>query len=299
MSIIPIFRPPIMLVTAIKYSSNGTVLWTTQPPFGGMGLPFVKDGKVDGVGNLYVVYNMINNTPFDTLAFASAGGVLWGAGNPTGDTFSLVNALALDSSNSVFVTGRNSYYYPNSSYGTYKIATNGAYVLTNNCPNVPTTTNVATAITVDRWNNAYVTGYSQGTNSGMDIVTIKYYNNGNQIWLERYNGPGNDDDEANAIALDGSGNVYVTGFEAVPGGGTEMVLIKYSPVNPGVRKQTNGSMQLHATGLPGQTFDFQASTNFLSWLDLGTTNADTNGCVLFTDTNAPFFPYRFYLTTPE
>jgi hypothetical protein len=34
-------------------------------------------------------------------------------------------------------------------------------------------------------------------------------------------------------------------------------------------------------------------------VDLGTTNADTNGNVQFLDTNAPLFNQRFYLTLPQ
>ena len=203
----------------------------------------------------------------------------------------MAHALALDSSGEAFVTGYDGHYSPNTPYpiGTYKIGTNGAYLWTNLYYSVQVANSVGMAIAVDQANSVYVTGYSPGTNTGNDIVTIKYDNNGNQIWLQRYNGPGNGDDEGNAIAVDANGNVYVSGYETTAAGGTEFVTIKYAPT-ASIQKQTNGAFLLQEQGEPGEAFDFQASSNLQTWLDLGATNADTN---------APLFDYRFYLTLPQ
>ena len=55
---------------------------------------------------------------------------------------------------------------------------------------------------------SYVTGCSKG-----DYTTIKYDNDGNQIWVARFGSVR--DDNATDIALDTSGNVYVTGAMAI------------------------------------------------------------------------------------
>jgi uncharacterized delta-60 repeat protein len=80
-------------------------------------------------------------------------------------------------------------------------------------------TDVATSIAVDAQGNVYTTGYSTGNSSGHDYATIKYNSAGIQQWAARYNGPGNALDDALDIAVDGSGNVYVTGKSAA--GATE------------------------------------------------------------------------------
>lgn len=58
-------------------------------------------------------------------------------------------------------------------------------------------------------------------------ATLKYDANGNAIWAARYDGPGNGPDYAGAIAVDQSGNVYVTGGSTGTGGSLDYTTIKY------------------------------------------------------------------------
>lgn len=69
------------------------------------------------------------------------------------------------------------------------------------------------SITVDATGNVYVTGYG-GSGTAIDFVTIKYTASGDTVWVRTYTflGEASSDDKAVALAVDGSGNVYVTGF---------------------------------------------------------------------------------------
>ena len=75
--------------------------------------------------------------------------------------------------------------------------------------------------------NLYVTGRSEGLATGDDYVTISYDSNGGELWVARYNGPGNDTDQARAITIDVSGNVIVTGGSIGAGTGYDYATVAY------------------------------------------------------------------------
>lgn len=70
----------------------------------------------------------------------------------------------------------------------------------------------AAGIVRDSAGYVYVTGFTAGSTSGHDFLTIKYNPAGETVWTRRHSGAGAADDEAGAVAYDPRGYVVVTGF---------------------------------------------------------------------------------------
>jgi DNA-binding beta-propeller fold protein YncE len=75
----------------------------------------------------------------------------------------------------------------------------------------------------------FVTGASNGVSS-YDYATVAYdTQTGTQLWVDRYNGPGNGDDEASSVAVSGDGTkVYVTGGSDGRFTGSDYATLAYS-----------------------------------------------------------------------
>lgn len=107
----------------------------------------------------------------------------------------------------------------------------------------------ARSIVVDNAGNSYVTGSAFAPNGTLDIVTIKYSAAGQQLWLQSYNGTGNDNDEGYKIVMSDSGNVYVVGYSKTASGMQDVTTIKYN--SAGVQQWVstyNGSFNNYDVG---------------------------------------------------
>jgi DNA-binding beta-propeller fold protein YncE len=158
------------------------------------------------------------DTDYATLAYeASTGATVWtrrydGPGN-SGDRGNAV-AVSHDGTR-LYVTGSSIGSTSAEDYATiaYDASTGGKiWVKRYDGPGNSSDHGNAVAVNADG-TKVYVTGYSTGPTSGKDYTTIAYdASNGAKIWVKRYNGPGNGDDQAYSIAVDGGGAmVYVTG----------------------------------------------------------------------------------------
>ena len=81
----------------------------------------------------------------------------------------------------------------------------------------------------DRTGNVYVTGFAGGVGSdNSDNILLKYESGGNLLWQKAWSGGVND--YSFSVAVDGSGDVYVTGSTQLSGSvDSSVVLLKYNP----------------------------------------------------------------------
>ncbi len=200
----------------IKYSSAGTLLWARRYGVLSNGDDQAKALAVDAEGNVYVT-GMSPATAGDwdyaTIKYSSAGTPLWtNRYSKPGYLDDRAFAIAVDPSSNVVVTGSSS---------TIKYTSAGVPLWTN------LTADGALALAIDRNGNIFVTGDSMGSGTSLDYITTAYSSAGVPLWTNRYNGPGNGWDSPAALAIDASGNVYITGVSAGDGSGSDFATIKY------------------------------------------------------------------------
>jgi uncharacterized delta-60 repeat protein len=187
----------------------------------------------DEVGNVYVTGESraaTDGQDWVTIKYLPSGDTAWTRrANGWGNADDIANAIAVDRSGNVIVTGMTTNTGSNVNIATIKYAPDGSLVYVKEYDGPAQGSDIASAVVTDAAGNAYVTGVSAGAGTGNDWVTIKYLPAGDTAWVRRANGWGNGDDEAYDVAVDRSGNVIVTGYTTSTSANLNCGTVKYRP----------------------------------------------------------------------
>jgi hypothetical protein len=289
----------------IKYDASGIQKWVRRYNAPGGGDDAALAIAVDGNGSVYITgwsNGGSSGDDYATIKYDTNGTQKWvrrynGAGNRNDSA----TAMTVDKAGNVYVTGQSNGAGSDYDYATIKYDTNGVQKWVRRYSGPGSGWNYATGIAVDSIGNVYVTGRSQGGSSSDDYATIKYDTNGVKKWVRTYNGPGNGHDCASAIAVDGTGNVYVTGSATGTGRTADYATIKYNTngVQKWVRRYNgpgNGWDQTPSIAVDSSesVYVTGGSGGVGSWYDYATIKYDTkvsrNGYVDTTDRGTGLTP---------
>ena len=192
----------------LKYYPNGDTAWVRRYNGPDSGCDIGSDITVDSYGNVYVAGRSENiGSAYDylTIKYYSNGDTAWVRTHSSApNDYDQSAALAVDHFGNTYVTGTS---------GTVKYDTDGNLLWVKTFAGVD--------IALDTFDNAYIAGGSP------DYVTICYRPNGDTAWVRTYDGPIQGIDNPQAIAVDYSGNVYVTGGSSGNGTHQDYATVKY------------------------------------------------------------------------
>jgi len=217
-------------MVTIKYDSEGVAQWTSR--YNG---PDNKNDRgaalaVDLLGNVYVTGESEGKTSGSdllTVKYGPVGNQLWAAtynGPADGDDRGV--ALALDRAGFVYVTGRSPGVGTGTNIATLKYSPEGNRLWAVRYTGPANLGDVPSGLQVDD-RGVYVAGSTWYPGGLTDYLTLKYTRTGQFEWAALYNGTGNGGDQATALALDQSGNVFVTGSSQGIGSGSDYTTLKY------------------------------------------------------------------------
>jgi hypothetical protein len=244
-----------------KFDTDGNEVWMTQ--IGTILWDAGHSVAVDASGNAYISgatgYNLggVNSNPGKSDAFLSKfdsdGNGIWTTQigtSPYDDSY----GVAVDASGNSYITGYTEGDLAEPNAGIWdvfvsKFDSDGSEVWTTQIGT--SEWDSGRSISVDIFGNAYITGFTRGDIGGpnagdIDAFLIKFDSGGNELWSTQLGT--STYDTSSGIAMDTSGNVYISGttdgdLGGPSAGGYDAFLVKYEVPEP-------ATLVLMAGGLP-------------------------------------------------
>lgn len=221
----------------LKYSPDGDLIWART--WGG---PYDDKGHavaVDNVGDVYVaghssIISGVNTHDVLILKYDSSGELIWQETWDGGD-WDFAYAIAVEDDGDVFIAGETREDPWTSDALLLKYDSSGTLLWKRAWGGSAAGNAVFYDIAVDEGGNIHAAGYIWSFAPGgmTDVLVVKFDVNGNPVWGKTWGGSDEGiEDLGAAIALDGSGNVYVAGMtrkdsQPVGAGQEYVLLLKY------------------------------------------------------------------------
>jgi uncharacterized delta-60 repeat protein len=253
----------------VKYDTNGNEEWVAI-----YDSPVEKDDQANGITvteNSIWVMGLSEKGPSDydysVIKYDYSGNeqIIVNYNGP-GSSVDQTTKLAFSESGYLYAIGSSLTAATNKDFLTVKYDLDGNIIWSTNYNGPADGVDELYDIVIDNMGNIIVTGISAGLGSGKDIATIKYDADGNEIWLARYNGAGNDLDSPSNIGVDALGNIYIMGNCTNISGNSDYIAIKYS-----------------ATGEEQWVATYDGPVGGVDYGNAGT--VDDSGCVYITGTS--------------
>jgi uncharacterized delta-60 repeat protein len=191
----------------ISLDNNGTQRWVYR--YGQEGLDFAKAIVYGLDGNLYAAgysEGNVSTSKFTVISLTNNGNERWvyqynGLGSYWAEAYSLVYG----SDGNIYSAG-----FSGGNFTVISLNDTGAERWVYRYAGPRTGRNFALSIVYGLDENLYIAGYSWGDSADFTIISLT--NNGEERWIYRYNGPGNNLDYALSIVYGSDSNLYTAGY---------------------------------------------------------------------------------------
>jgi len=225
--------------TVIKFDGNsGAVLWNQAINGTANSVDQALAVAVDGAGNVVAAGSTENtgtSDDFTVIKFdGSSGAVLWSrAINGTANSTDEARAVAVDAAGNVVTAGFTRNTGTLDDFTVIKFdGSSGAELWSQAINGTTKGADVANAVAVDGAGNVVAAGFTQNIGTGHDFTVIKFDgSSGAVLWSRAINGTTNGADVANAVAVDGAGNVVAAGRTTNTGTGADFTVVKFDGVS--------------------------------------------------------------------
>lgn len=213
-----------------KYDTAGNMLWSREWSSPGITDDIPRFVKSDGTGNIYAGgYTQYgDNACIRIIKYSKSGGIVYEYTYSGPGQLDYIEDMYISNSGYAYIAGRSLGTGTSYEYLAVKINPTGQESWVRKYNRGPWY-DVASRITADAEGNVYLTGGSMNGDAGRstyDIYTIKYDQNGNEVFSYNFDSPDHGFDFPMGIVVDEYNNTWVGGITEKSDGNLNWVIFK-------------------------------------------------------------------------